>query len=178
MGKINLSHDGQSHNELMSIFKTLEPRSTTLLITVGAGVQLKTEERMCRSSVLNCRHSPSADCDLSRSAAFFRDFAQDTRPFKRFSHPFLKLHGDHAVSRDMPREAVNTAFTLSPNMYFAQAALATRPKTTQSRREVLPNRLLPCTPPATSPAAYRPRIASQSEPKTAEFSSISKPPMQ
>ena len=56
LGKINLSHDGQSHDELMSVFQdTLSHRSTTLMITVGAGVQLKTEERMCRSSVLNCR---------------------------------------------------------------------------------------------------------------------------
>ena len=69
-------------------------------------------------------------------------------------------------------------FALSPNMYIAQAAPATRPKTTQSRRELPPNRLLPCASPATSPAAYRLRIASQSEPKTTEFSSISKPPMQ
>ena len=35
----------------------------------------------------------------------------------------------------------------------------TRPKTTQSNRECAPGRLLPCTPPATSPAAWRPAIA-------------------
>merc|ERR1711966_108373 len=50
----------------------------------------------------------------------------------------------------------STDFTLSPSMYLAQSSAATRPKTTQSRSELPPRRLLPCTPPATSPAAYNP----------------------
>merc|ERR1719329_924584 len=50
----------------------------------------------------------------------------------------------------------STDFTRSPSMYFAQSSAATRPKTTQSRSELPPRRLLPCTPPATSPAAYKP----------------------
>ena len=39
-------------------------------------------------------------------------------------------------------------FPSLPNMYFAQFLPATRPKTTQSRSEFPPRRLLPCTPPA------------------------------
>merc|ERR1712050_666140 len=46
----------------------------------------------------------------------------------------------------------------SPNIHLQAAFAATRPKTTQSRRELPPRRLFPWTPPATSPAAYRPGI--------------------
>mmetsp|Transcript_65422 Transcript_65422/g.191450 ORF Transcript_65422/g.191450 Transcript_65422/m.191450 type:complete len:251 (-) Transcript_65422:445-1197(-) len=49
--------------------------------------------------------------------------------------------------------AREVSFMLSPNMYLVHALPATRPKTTQSNKELPPRRLLPCTPPATSPAA-------------------------
>jgi aspartate oxidase len=39
------------------------------------------------------------------------------------------------------------------DQHFAASLAVTRPKTTQSSRELPPSRLLPCTPPATSPAA-------------------------
>merc|ERR1719190_213341 len=41
----------------------------------------------------------------------------------------------------------------APNIHLQAALAATRPKTTQSSSELPPKRLLPCTPPATSPAA-------------------------
>eukprot|EP00438_Fugacium_kawagutii_P006679 Skav219091 [mRNA] locus=scaffold1574:117257:118510:- [translate_table: standard] len=72
----------------------------------------------------------------------------------------------------------STSFMSAPNMYLAAALPATRPKTTQSNRELPPKRLLPWTPPATSPAAYKPGIGKLLAPMQAESSSISKPPMQ
>merc|ERR1719188_1768429 len=45
----------------------------------------------------------------------------------------------------------NSSF--APNIHLQAAWAATRPKTTQSSSELPPRRLLPCTPPATSPAA-------------------------
>mmetsp|Transcript_29630 Transcript_29630/g.74647 ORF Transcript_29630/g.74647 Transcript_29630/m.74647 type:complete len:235 (+) Transcript_29630:986-1690(+) len=74
--------------------------------------------------------------------------------------------------------ASEVSFTSLPSMYWAQALPATRPKTTQSNREFPPSRLLPCTPPATSPAAYKPGMAFPLLPTTAESTSISNPPMQ
>merc|ERR1712159_713203 len=44
----------------------------------------------------------------------------------------------------------------APDMYLEAARPATRPKTTQSRSELPPRRLFPCTPPAASPATYKP----------------------
>merc|ERR1712045_2458 len=54
-----------------------------------------------------------------------------------------------------PPESVmsEVSLTPAPSMYFAQCLPATRPNTTQSSKEFPPRRLLPCTPPATSPAA-------------------------
>ena len=50
---------------------------------------------------------------------------------------------------------------------------------THTRSEFPPNRKLPCTPPATSPASNKPRTGRESAPKTADFSSSNtKPPMQ
>merc|ERR1711972_39244 len=66
----------------------------------------------------------------------------------------------------------------APNIHLQAALAATRPETTQSSKELPPRRLLPCTPPATSPAAYRPGIALPLGPSTAESQSISRPPMQ
>merc|ERR1712107_98154 len=66
----------------------------------------------------------------------------------------------------------------APNIHLQAALAATRPKTTQSRSELPPRRLFPCTPTATSPAAYKPGIALPLGPMTAESQSISKPPMQ
>ena len=54
--------------------------------------------------------------------------------------------------------AREVAFVLSPNTYLAQAPLATRPKTTKSKRE-----LLPCTPPTISLDAWRPGTGLESE---------------
>merc|ERR1719346_679057 len=61
--------------------------------------------------------------------------------------------------------------SLSPNIHLQAAFAATRPKTTQSRRELPPKRLFPWTPPATSPAAYSPGITSSFESYTAELTS-------
>ena len=44
---------------------------------------------------------------------------------------------------------IHPSFKSEPNMYWAAALPATRPKTTQSKSELPPKRLLPCTPPAT-----------------------------
>ena len=82
------------------------------------------------------------------------------------------------VPREAPERSANdVAFTLSPNIYFARAAPAQRPKTTHPKRESFPPIGCCRAPPATSPPAYRPRIACDPDPKTAESSSISKPPM-
>merc|ERR1712203_908978 len=69
-------------------------------------------------------------------------------------------------------------WSCAPNIHLQAALPATRPTTTQSNKELPPRRLLPWTPPAISPAAYRPGIALPSAPHTAESTSISKPPMQ
>merc|ERR1712023_155576 len=68
--------------------------------------------------------------------------------------------------------------SLAPKVYFTAALAATRPKTTQSSKELPPRRLLPCTPPAISPAAYKPGIFVPLGPTTSESAVISKPPMQ
>merc|ERR1719379_2123939 len=60
----------------------------------------------------------------------------------------------------------------APNVYLHAALPATRPKTTQSNKELPPRRLFPWMPPATSPAQYRPGIGLPSAPSTAEFTSI------
>merc|ERR1712226_1309746 len=84
-----------------------------------------------------------------------------------------------APDRPPPDNSIKeTSLMLEPNMYLAQCLPATRPNTTQSNKELPPKRLLPCTPPATSPAAYKPGMALPSSPITAEFTSISRPPMQ
>jgi len=81
--------------------------------------------------------------------------------------------------RPPPERSNNeTSFMSAPSMYRQQAWPATRPNTTQSNRELPPRRLFPWTPPATSPAAYRPGMALPPLPTTAESQSISKPPMQ
>merc|ERR1719382_197113 len=71
-----------------------------------------------------------------------------------------------------------TGLQSAPSMYLVAARPATRPKTTQSSSELPPRRLFPCTPPATSPAAYNPLITLPPAPTTAESQSISRPPMQ
>merc|ERR1719231_602842 len=64
-----------------------------------------------------------------------------------------------------------------PNMYCAQNRPATRPNTTQSRSELPPRRLLPCTPPAASPATYKPGTALASLTHS-PLTVVSRPPMQ
>merc|ERR1719492_498398 len=66
----------------------------------------------------------------------------------------------------------------APKMYLHAALPATRPKTTQSNKELPPKRLLPCTPPAISPAAYSPLMGFPSAVTTNELVSISRPPIQ
>merc|ERR1711966_583814 len=65
----------------------------------------------------------------------------------------------------------------APMMYLAAALPATRPKTTQSKSELPPRRLLPWTPPAISPAAYNPGIT-PSLLITSASAVTSRPPMQ
>mmetsp|Transcript_51474 Transcript_51474/g.112836 ORF Transcript_51474/g.112836 Transcript_51474/m.112836 type:complete len:249 (-) Transcript_51474:1372-2118(-) len=71
-----------------------------------------------------------------------------------------------------------TVFMSAPSMYSAHALPATRPKATQSSKEEPPRRLLPWTPPATSPAAYKPGITLPLAVTTSDFAEISRPPMQ
>ena len=59
------------------------------------------------------------------------------------------IHGDVCVHPTFQNIHPNSSFKSEPNMYWAAALPATRPKTTQSKSELPPKRLLPCTPPAT-----------------------------
>merc|ERR1712072_1077752 len=67
---------------------------------------------------------------------------------------------------------------LTAVQYLAALRPETRPKTTQSRRELPPRRFLPCTPPMASPATKRPGTTLLSVPKTSAPSFILRPPMQ
>merc|ERR1712003_568154 len=77
-----------------------------------------------------------------------------------------------------PESSFKDVSTILPFMHCTQCLPATRPKTTQSNNELPPRRLLPCTPPATSPAAYRPGIFFSFASRHCESTSIAKPPMQ
>ena len=70
------------------------------------------------------------------------------------SHNFNLAAGAFSAANPPPDSSLRSMFlNLSPSMYFAQWFPATRPETTQSKRELPPKRLLPWTPPATSPGA-------------------------
>merc|ERR1712203_436205 len=62
--------------------------------------------------------------------------------------------------------------------YLAALRPETRPKTTQSNKELPPKRLFPWTPPIASPAAYNPPIMESSTLWISASAFILRPPMQ
>ena len=70
------------------------------------------------------------------------------------------------LHKQAPREKLPSLYR--PTLGCRHATPTTRPTTTQSSRELPPNRLLPCTPPATSQAAWKAGTGLESAPNTAE----------
>mmetsp|Transcript_138790 Transcript_138790/g.276772 ORF Transcript_138790/g.276772 Transcript_138790/m.276772 type:complete len:110 (-) Transcript_138790:9-338(-) len=93
--------------------------------------------------------------------------------------PFLYSQQTHSLEATaLPALMDSTYLMFAAVRYLAALRPDTRPKTTQSNKELPPSLLLPWMPPAASPAEYKPPITRSPPPNDSASPLIRIPPMQ